>query len=79
MLEGVTGVAHFITDYEQIKSCFFFFTFLRFLVHSVLVNDPTFRNLFKKKDPTTVDPQWLEHLWNHENMLEIGVVRANEC
>ena len=26
----------------------------------------------------TVDLQWLEHIWNHENMLETGVVRANE-
>ena len=26
-----------------------------------------------------VELQWLEHLWNHENMLETGVVRANEC
>ena len=23
--------------------------------------------------------QWLEHLWDHENMFEAGVVRANEC
>ena len=23
--------------------------------------------------------QWLEHLWNHENMFEAGTVRANEC
>ena len=23
--------------------------------------------------------QWLQHLWNHENMFETGVVRANEC
>ena len=27
----------------------------------------------------TVEPQWLEHLWNHENMFETGVVRAYEC
>ena len=27
----------------------------------------------------TVELQWLELLWNHENMLETGVVRANEC
>ena len=26
-----------------------------------------------------VELQWLEHLWNHENMFETGVVRANEC
>ena len=23
--------------------------------------------------------QRLEHLWNHGNMFEAGVVRANEC
>ena len=22
--------------------------------------------------------QWLEHLWNYENLFETGVVRANE-
>ena len=27
----------------------------------------------------TVELQWQEHLWNHENMFETGVVRANEC
>ena len=27
----------------------------------------------------TVELKWLEHLWDHENMLETGVVRANEC
>ena len=25
----------------------------------------------------TVELQWLEHLWNNENMFEAGVVRAN--
>ena len=25
----------------------------------------------------TVELQWLERLWNHENMFETGVVRAN--
>ena len=29
--------------------------------------------------PYTVELQWLEHLWNHENMFETGVVRAKEC
>ena len=27
----------------------------------------------------TGELQWLEHLWNHENMFETGVVRVNEC
>ena len=26
----------------------------------------------------TVELQWLEHLWDHENYFETGVVRANE-
>ena len=26
----------------------------------------------------TVELQWLEHLWDHENMFEIGEIRANE-
>ena len=32
-----------------------------------------------RQDQSTVELQWLEHPWNHENMFEIGVVRANEC
>ena len=28
---------------------------------------------------STVELQLLKHLWNHENMFETGVVRANEC
>ena len=24
--------------------------------------------------PNTVEVQWLEHLWNHENMFETGIV-----
>ena len=27
----------------------------------------------------TVKLQWLEHLWNHENMFETEAGRANEC
>ena len=28
--------------------------------------------------PYTVEPQWLEHLWDHGNLFEIWVVRATE-
>ena len=31
-----------------------------------------------KVDGYTVELQWLEHLWAHENLFETGVVRANE-
>ena len=27
----------------------------------------------------TIELQWVEHLWNHENMNETGVVQVNEC
>ena len=33
---------------------------------------------FLEKKRYTVELQWLEHLWNHENKFETGVVRANE-
>ena len=26
----------------------------------------------------TVELQWLEHPWDHENLFETGIVRANE-
>ena len=26
----------------------------------------------------TVEPQWLEHLWDHGNLFEIRVVRVTE-
>ena len=26
----------------------------------------------------TVELKWLEHLWDHENLFETGVVRVNE-
>ena len=28
---------------------------------------------------STVELQWLEHVWDHENMFETWVVRAKEC
>ena len=27
----------------------------------------------------TVELQWLEHIWDHGNMFETGVVRAKGC
>ena len=30
-------------------------------------------------DTNTVELQWLELLWDYENMFETAVVRANEC
>ena len=28
--------------------------------------------------PSTAELQWLNHLWNHENMFKTGVARADE-
>ena len=36
------------------------------------------QNITEADGSYTVELQWLEHLWNHENMFETGVVRANE-
>ena len=33
----------------------------------------------ENNDKDTVEVRMLEHLGNHENMFETGVVRANEC
>ena len=33
---------------------------------------------FCKRTFCTVELQWLDHLMSHENMLETGVVQANE-
>ena len=41
------------------------------MLHSVIRPDHRTNN--------TVELQWLEHLWNHKNIFEMGVVRANEC
>ena len=39
----------------------------------------TLRNKESISSKTTVELQWLKHLWNHENKFETGVVRADEC
>ena len=36
-------------------------------------------HIFALSQQYIVELQWLEQLWNHENMFETGVVRANEC
>ena len=28
---------------------------------------------------STIELQWLKHLWNYENMFEAGVDRATKC
>ena len=43
---------------------------------------PTYSYIAKSKFSAsfcvTVELQWLKHLWDHENLFETGVVRANE-
>ena len=40
---------------------------------SVIVLEPVFLSKV-----ITAELQWLEHLWIHEKMFEIGVVQAND-
>ena len=35
--------------------------------------------LTEKSMQNTVELQWLEHIWNNENMFETGIARDNEC
>ena len=42
------------------------------LLEKILINSKNFGLL------STVELQWLEHLWDHENIFERGVVRGNE-
>ena len=39
---------------------------------------PRIAKVLKNVKMKNVELQWLEHLWNHENMFETGVVRVNE-
>ena len=50
---------------------------LKFPAYTLIIGRRKSLQLKSKTD--TVELQWLEHLGNHENMFEIGVVRANEC
>ena len=38
-----------------------------------------FQKYIKDIFTIAVELQWLEHLWNHENMFQTGVVLVNEC
>ena len=49
-----------------------------FRLHSVF-DDLSVRTLCVNLTSYTVELQWVEHLWDHKNMFETGVVRANEC
>ena len=47
--------------------------------------DEQIMNMFKvifyviyDADPLTIEPHWLEHPWDHENLFEICLVRATE-
>ena len=53
-------------------------SFVRLSRMSILVSCMSFASPILEPE-TTVELQWLEHLWNHKNMFETGVVRANEC
>ena len=57
--------------------------FIRKFMKRALGEFHKFRLIRRKKRqrvvPSTVELQWLEHLWHHEIMFETGVVRANEC
>ena len=59
-------------------------TFIEDLNESILLIEFIFPKMMKtdfelSSLECTVELQWFEHLRNHENMFETGVVRAKEC
>ena len=63
-----------LTVKQHLAFFFFFLLFVRFVVLS-----PVTFVLYSDYEKNTVKLQWLEHLLDHENMFEKGVVRANDC
>ena len=54
--------------------------FSLFVYHSCTFYESQVENLLCAAEGRyTVELQWLEHLWDQENMFETGVVQANEC
>ena len=44
-----------------------------FRSHKLYISDnKRLKFLFPKSSATTVELQWLKHIWNHENMFEKG-------
>ena len=46
--------------------------------HRNIVERALLAIIYSSKVLNTVELQWLEHFWDHENMFETGVVQANE-
>ena len=44
----------------------------------LFVNSTTCTFISDTLSANTVKLQWLEHLWDHENLFETGVVQATE-
>ena len=62
------------------QTCFNGKNYLRSIRKIPLFSGSTFGNKHCHKfHQVTVELQWLEHLWDHENYFETGGVRANEC
>ena len=72
----VTGYTSETTSEAKFESVF---------IGSAFLDESNWKQILSIRDPNslirdsnTVELQWLEHLWDHQNMFETGVVRANE-
>ena len=71
---------------ERLKECVgftmsgnFLISFLMSTEERYFLGEGILSITMKQSSLITVELQWLEHLWDHENMFESGVVRANEA
>ena len=60
-------------EYFMIILGYFFFFYFSIKPYVVL------QKIIPEILPNTVEPQWLEHLWDHGNSFETWVVSAIEC
>ena len=75
MISGNDGIFRWVTEekYQYIGENV---SFPKMEIIKVIMVDITLRLV---PIQYTVELQWLKHLWDHENMFELGLVRADEC
>ena len=85
--QGIKSLRYFILSHKLAVGIEILFNlqYCRIPIYREAKNPPPPPKKKKKKKKNkkhlviTVELQWLEHLWNHENMLETGVVRGSKC
>ena len=76
--KGLNHVEYTVYTYRQgEKLCIKIFIVAFFFVNIFIEGKQ--KSTQVSRFPCTVELQWFKHLWDHENMFETRVVRANVC